>query len=703
MKKTIFIGISMLAISICIDEVRGREPIRRNSSSAVMIAGTSSYPQKQEANTQVLIPGNNGRPRDVLSSIVLEETTLTQLKNIINSVPSKNIRALKKNIGDLYDKLPKNSDKDVQTAVDIMNRALSCLEELLNIRNNLYFELFNKSEERENLPDSVELAGIIESLNHVDMEKLVRVISICEKECEREKSLIAFTENLKKFSNRIKESRKILEEMQQKLSPIMLSQIEGSVGLKNLETTNTPQNQRLGERRDSGYSEEQQNTDQTVTGDNSNNAPISQSTQGQQQDTESIHILPGPFVQEPEDIGQQETQNISVSNNAPSSSTTSAQQNVGQTGTAGDNLNNAPSSQVTPAQQNAGQTDGGSNINAASPVSATQQNVGQQSVAGGDSNNTISQPNSLTGNQPTQSTSGQSTVVENNSNNTLSQSNSGTEGNIAPQPIPGQQPGTENNSGNAAQQSNSGTESNTGGSVSSSTPAQSGQSGTVEGSNLNAVSPISATQQNVGQSVTASSSEVNIINKESPEKFYALLETNIKSLKDEDLRDEKKKAAYDKVCKYLEEAKNSQRSFEQRVSDVLHIINTYNSLATLVPKTKEGKRLSTVPRQKIKSLREVIYSEVFDDMKLRMEKLKSDDRFKKFTADFDEFIKNNDDNKTYFEKSTSGRDKRKYMSASAKAYAGLIEKIWEELNVNYETVDRIGYTLVKVINSIDVN
>ena len=73
------------------------------------------------------------------------------------------------------------------------------------------------------------------------------------------------------------------------------------------------------------------------------------------------------------------------------------------------------------------------------------------------------------------------------------------------------------------------------------------------------------------------------------------------------------------------------------------VIKAYNSLANLIPK-----KLDTVPRQKIKSLRETIYSDVFDDLTSSMENLKADDKFKNYEKGIDKFINLNKRNKSDF-------------------------------------------------------
>ena len=197
-------------------------------------------------------------------------------------------------------------------------------------------------------------------------------------------------------------------------------------------------------------------------------------------------------------------------------------------------------------------------------------------------------------------------------------------------------------------------------------------------------------------------------NIENPEEFYKYLETNIDLLRERDFTN-KQKTAYKKIKGYLKEIK-SERSFEQKVSDVDRIIKGYNSLVTLKPKTKDRENLPSVRRNKIKSLQGKIYLEVFDDLSARIKRLQSNEKLNKLNMrkDFEEVLAANEKNKKKFEKSKSGREKRQVMIDSAEAYDKLMEKIWKHPELirtkrDREEFDRIGYTLDPVILSIDIN
>ncbi|MCR4623522.1 MAG: hypothetical protein K5780_02585 [Alphaproteobacteria bacterium] len=831
MKKTIFVGISLLSISICIDEVWGLlnsrvgSSNRRNSTGNITrgMSTRGSMFENRRNNTGNITGGmntrgsvfenryNSGNTRDILSDIILEKTVLDELKDIIDEIPSKNIRFLQRNMRYLSISLPRgNGVNDVQMIINKINGALNCLEDLLSIRNNLYFELFNRTERIENLPDDVELNGIIEDFGRIDMARLGKIISICEKE----RSLESITANLRKFSNRIKESKNFLEDINQRFSQILISQIEGNPERKNLELANTPENRRLGKIRDDneeqnafddvpspydasssqGPSTQQPGTEgnsgNTVpqstpgTENNTNNATNSQPTPVQQSvgqsATESssanaavaqVASVPQNTVQTtdvsnsnattPGVSGQpQNTEQQPVSDNSSQVSTQQSANNATTNVLAsqGDSSNNVTNSQPTPVQQSVGQTTTESsptNAAVAQVASAPQNTV--QSTVGDSSNNATStqQPANSAApqgqNSGTEGSAGNAAIpqgittqsTENNTNNAPIPQGDSSNNAMNSQPTStqtGQQPGTEGSSGNATPQPNTGQ--------------------TAEESSPSTSTQVTPAQQSIELPTTASNFQVNIINRENPKKFYVSLEQNVKFLKDEDLNNEKKKAAYDRICKYLEEAK-LERSFEQRVSDAQRIINAYNSLTILIPQ-----KLKAVPRQKIKSLRETIYSEVFDDLKLRMEKLKSDDRFKNYEKDIDNFIKLNERNKSDFfdndffnaffkeikenqdinfakflkskgketesfeaitsdRKNRAGRNdqfssalmyddkkamsvigiyRRGLMSASVDAYDQLIRKIWNETGVDYKVVDLVGPVLHDgVILSIDVN
>ena len=548
MKKSIFVGISLLSIGICVDDMWG--------VSARLRKYTRTY-SGNYANQNYRNSVGMGNARNIFSRMRLEENVSNILKEVVDKVPSKDIRGLAHNMRALSLRIPKkNGAEDVKAIVNKMNEAASCFEKLQQVRSNLYMELFNQSENVTDLTSSVDIDKILERLNQINMNKLGVIISICS----RNQSLRIVTENLKNFSNRIKESKKILEEIKEKFSQTVLAQIEGIPELKNLGYTNTPSNRKLAELRDKD--EESQ-----IYGENSS---VDDFGYG------SGYLSDDEMVSQGTSTSQQNVEQLEIGSNSGSMVLhTTAGQQSGTNGSSGN-----ASSQWPPAQQN------------------TEQTVG------------------------------------------------------------------ENDPGVSSQE-------------------------------------VPMSQQNVEQSEIENSSDVNINNKESPEEFYKFLRTNIELLNKNNLTN-KQKSAYDKIVRHLEETK-SKKNFEQRVSEVALIIKAYNSLIALRPKTKDGKNLFTVSRKKVKSLCNIIYLEIFDDLKSRMEKLKLDKRFEKFKIDFDGFVALNNENKANFEKSDSGRDKRKFMNNSANAYDRLIEKIWKEEPKLVNVVDRIGYTLDTVISSIDVN
>ena len=613
MKKSIFVGISLLSIGICVDDMWG--------VSARLRKYTRTY-SGNYANQNYRNSVGMGNARNIFSRMRLEENVSNILKEVVDKVPSKDIRGLAHNMRALSLRIPKkNGAEDVKAIVNKMNEAASCFEKLQQVRSNLYMELFNQSENVTDLPSSVDIDKILERLNQINMNKLGVIISICS----RNQSLRIVTENLKNFSNRIKESKKILEEIKEKFSQTVLAQIEGIPELKNLGYTNTPSNRKLAELRDKD--EESQ-----IYGENSS---VDDFGYG------SGYLSDDEMVSQGTSTSQQNVEQLEIGSNSGSMvlHTTAGQ----QSGTNGSSGNTG--SQWTPAQQNTEQMVGGNDSGVSSQeVPTSQQNVEQLEIG----------------------------------------SNSGS---MVLHTTAGQQSGTNGSSGNASYQW---------------TPAQQNTEQTVVENDPGVSSQeVPMSQQNVEQSEIENSSDVNINNKESPEEFYKFLRTNIELLNKNNLTN-KQKTAYDKIVRYLEETK-SKKNFEQRVSEVALIIKAYNSLIALRPKTKDGKNLFTVSRKKVKSLCNIIYLEIFDDLKSRMEKLKLDKRFEKFKIDFDGFVALNNENKANFEKSDSGRDKRKFMNNSANAYDRLIEKIWKEEPKLVNVVDRIGYTLDTVISSIDVN
>ncbi|MBO6056537.1 MAG: hypothetical protein J6P84_06225, partial [Alphaproteobacteria bacterium] len=332
------------------------------------------------------------------------------------------------------------------------------------------------------------------------------------------------------------------------------------------------------------------------------------------------------------------------------SQSTPVQQSVGQSGTES-NAGNGTNSQPAPAQTGQHSVTEGNLGNAVSQSTPVQQSVGQTTTESSPAGVTVSTPQNTiqttdvsNSNATTSESLGQlqntsQTETGNSSNNANSQ------GSLTQQPAnsaapQGQNSGIEGSAGNAAVPqgiTTQSTENNI-----NNAPIPQGNS-----SNNATDSQSTSVQQSVGLPTTASNFQVNTINREDPKKFYALLEQNIGLLKEEDFNDEKKKA----VLNYLNEAisncedenNTSRRRFAQRVSDVPKVIKAYNSLAILIPK-----KLNTVPRQKIKSLREAIYSDVFDDLTSSMEKLKADNKFKNYEKDINNAIGVNERNKSDF-------------------------------------------------------
>ena len=799
MKKTIFVGISLLSISICIDEVWGDLPRRYNTSNigrrTSWQGSTVSNSQNRRnnignMNVQAMTNVGPESVKSFLAGILIGRSASDDLKKIVDEVPSEDIRVLQRNMENFNIFLKGSGDEDAKNVANKLERAIACLGELITVKDVICSELQYQTKENKGSSNGmVSLSGINDDLNEVNMKRLSEIILICEKE----RTFAAFTGALKKFSNRINNLKNILKEMSDTFNPVVLGQIEGNPGLQNLESANTPENRRLGKIRDdeeekndsfdSQIVSAQQNTgQQSGTENNTNNATNSQPTPAQQSvgqsATESIPAnaavvqvasTPQNTIQttdisnsdatttpgvsgQPQNTTQIETGNSS--NNATSQGVLTQQQSVGQTGTE-NNTNNATNSQPTPAQQGVGQSATESiPANAAvAQVSSTPQNTIQTTDV---SNSNATTTPGVSG-QP--QNTGQ-TGTENNTNNATNS-----------QPTPAQQgvgqPVTENNTSNVSAQAD---------------PVQSEQSQNTESiqilpgklveepedigkSSFENGSGYDSGYESENNTTTASNSLVNTINREDPKEFYALLEQNVGLLKEEDLEG-KKKIAYDKVRGYLENAK-SERSFAERVTDVKNIIDAYNSLATLIPRTKKWERLRTVPRQKIKSLRETIYSDVFDDLKSRMEKLKADDELKNYGKDIDSFIKLNERNKSdffdnsffneflkyiennkkelnfadflrtkgknteSFEAITSDRKnkvgrsdqfsnaliyddkkasfvigiyRRGLMSASMDSYDKLIMKFWKETKVDRKVVDLVGPDLRnRVLFSIDVN
>jgi hypothetical protein len=188
--------------------------------------------------------------------------------------------------------------------------------------------------------------------------------------------------------------------------------------------------------------------------------------------------------------------------------------------------------------------------------------------------------------------------------------------------------------------------------------------------------------------------------------FYEYLGDNLESI-DEDSAKNKEKNKLFKLKKDLEEAK-SDRSFEQKISDVKRITKSYNRIVTSSLKTKEGKKLISVPRDVIKSLQQAIYLEVFDDLSSRLEKLHNNEALEgtKIKEQVRETLNKNEKNKKDFIKSEEGKEKRRIMTDSVESYDQLMDdlfqqqiKIKDRNSIDYA---KLGYSLETVILSIDV-
>ncbi|MBO6055601.1 MAG: hypothetical protein J6P84_01275, partial [Alphaproteobacteria bacterium] len=496
MKKTIFAGISLLSISICIDEVWG-PPVRSHSMSDIRRGvsrqgSVSRYNNRGGASRQGSTVSNsqnrpnstgnmnvqsttNVRPESVksfLESVLIERSASDDLKKIIDEVPSEHIKILQRNMENFNTFLSGNRDEDAKNVANKLKRAIACLGELITTRNVICSQLQYEMRKDKNLSNSVvSLSEINKDLSKINMQKLSEIISICENE-KTLGILGTFTEDLKKFSNRIKDLKDILKKMNETFSPVVLGQIEGNPEFKNLEFANTPANRRLAKIRDD---EEEKN-------DSSDFQIVSaQQNTVQTADVNNPNITTPGSSGQPQDTSQTETENSS--NNATNSQPTPVQQSVGQTTTESSTAN-AAVTQVASVPQNTVQTTDVSNSNATTLGSSGQsQNTGQQPVGDNSSQVPTQQPANSAAPQ------GQNSGIEGSASNaavpqgTTTQS---TENNINNAPIP------QGNSSNNATDSQS-------------TSTQTGQQSATGDNSGNVVSQSTPVQQSVGQTTTESS------------------------------------------------------------------------------------------------------------------------------------------------------------------------------------------------------
>ena len=793
MKKLVFVGVALFGISVCADELWGKDiPVKsssnlrsksvqsknsrsnRKSTSSKSTAtkqreksaarnsnkknsenfknSSRSASEKNSGKNTIVKSGTVSKSSDAgFSKLKLEDSVSYILKNIIGSIPSTDIRVMISNMDILSRSLPKkNRAEDIKTVLKKMSEATYCFDELLRIKSNLYLELFNQKEERgARLPDSVELDRVVKNLDSVDTKKLGEIISVCV----REKLSTRIVNNLKDFSKKIKEAKKILGEIKEKFSPIMLARIEGIPELRNLEATNTAANRRLAKRReeleenkisensseeesDSGDSSDQIETDDYSPNENispaesegevDENSPtlhkkkpeqrLDQEGEGTDEssetngDNEKIKLKKkriidiwkskapekktsmenGTLNEIPNKVSNETSSNDEGINRPNSSNSSAEEEDPGKKPFQENNDEEGKTAQMLASGNNSEQ------LESKNPQQRPNESIESNKVTGNtdepqeDENNSGERPSQEEPNRvkpqedendsserPSQEKSDQVKPQEdeNDSSERPSQEKSDQ---VKPQE-------DENNSGERPSQEKSDQ-------VKSQKRGKPLREQTSTEDSENKAKPVVE--------------DLNDI--ENPEEFYKYLEANIGLLYERDFTN-KQKTAFKKIKGYLKEIK-SERSFEQKVSDVDRIIRGYNSLVALKPKTKDRENLPSVRRDKIKFLREKIYLEVFDDLSARVKRLQSNKNLSKLNMkeDFEKVLATNKANKKKFGNSKSGREKRQIMIDSAEAYDKLMEKIWKypeliKAKRDREEFDRIGYTLDPVILSIDIN
>ena len=835
MKKLVFVGVALFGISVCADELWGKDiPVKsssnlrsksvqsknsrsnRKSTSSKSTAtkqreksaarnsnkknsenfknSSRSASEKNSGKNTIVKSGTVSKSSDAgFSKLKLEDSVSYILKNIIGSIPSTDIRVMISNMDILSRSLPKkNRAEDIKTVLKKMSEATYCFDELLRIKSNLYLELFNQKEERgARLPDSVELDRVVKNLDSVDTKKLGEIISVCV----REKLSTRIVNNLKDFSKKIKEAKKILGEIKEKFSPIMLARIEGIPELRNLEATNTAANRRLAKRReeleenkisensseeesDSGDSSDQIETDDYSPNENispaesegevDENSPtlhkkkpeqrLDQEGEGTDEssetngDNEKIKLKKkiiidiwkskapekktsmenGTLNEIPNKVSNETSSNDEGINRPNSSNSSAEEEDPGKKPFQENNDEEGKTAQMLASGNNSEQ------LESKNPQQRPNESIESNKVTGNtdepqeDENNSGERPSQEEPNRvkpqedendsserPSQEKSDQVKPQEdeNDSSERPSQEKSDQ---VKPQEdenSPGERPSQEKFDQIKPQEDEY---------DSSERPSQekSDQVKPQEDENNSGERPSQEKSDQVksqkrGKPLREQTSTEDSENKakpvvedlndiENPEEFYKYLEANIGLLYERDFTN-KQKTAFKKIKGYLKEIK-SERSFEQKVSDVDRIIRGYNSLVALKPKTKDRENLPSVRRDKIKFLREKIYLEVFDDLSARVKRLQSNKNLSKLNMkeDFEKVLATNKANKKKFGNSKSGREKRQIMIDSAEAYDKLMEKIWKypeliKAKRDREEFDRIGYTLDPVILSIDIN
>jgi len=217
--------------------------------------------------------------------------------------------------------------------------------------------------------------------------------------------------------------------------------------------------------------------------------------------------------------------------------------------------------------------------------------------------------------------------------------------------------------------------------------------------------------ENVGEGPKKSSKKNNIegldfLKIKSLKEFYKHIEENLESIDENNAKD-REKNRLTKLKKDLEDVQ-SDRSFEQKISDVKRITKSYNRIVTSYLKTKEGKNLMQVSRDVVKSLQELIYMEVFDNLSSKLEKLRDNKSLEgtKIKEHIEKILSKNEKNKKEFIKSKEGEEKRRIMTDSVESYDQLMDELFQQQIKNRKgdsvDSDKLGYSLETVILSIDV-
>jgi len=217
--------------------------------------------------------------------------------------------------------------------------------------------------------------------------------------------------------------------------------------------------------------------------------------------------------------------------------------------------------------------------------------------------------------------------------------------------------------------------------------------------------------ENAGEGPKKSSKKNNIegldfLKIKSLKEFYKHIGENLESI-DENSAKDREKNRLTKLKKDLEDVQ-SDRSFEQKISDVKRVTKSYNRIVTSYLKTKEGKNLMPVSRDVIKSLQELIYIEIFDNLSSKLEKLRDNKLLEgtKIKEHIEKILSKNEKNKREFIKSGKGEERRRIMTDSVESYDQLMDELFQQQikNRKGDPVDsaKLGYSLETVILSIDV-